>query len=65
MITKSGKHHFRCDFSTYLPDGTLAYKCEGWTFTTADADAYMQKLKAEYGAHQITAAFENLVDLDS
>ena len=65
MVTKSGKHHFKCDFSTVLQDGTLAYRCEDWTFTATDAEAYIQRSKAAYAAHNIRAVFENLIDLDA
>lgn len=65
MITKSGKHHYKCDFSTYLRDGTLEYRREGFTFIARDAGDYIQRSKDAYAAHDITAVFENLIDLDA
>jgi hypothetical protein len=64
MVTKTGKHHFKCDFRTFLSDGTLAYECIDWAFTTKDADAYMQKLIREYGAKGIRAELTNIEQMD-
>lgn len=65
MVTKTGKRHFKCDFRTYLEDGTLAYECLDWTFTTKDANAYMRDLIHAYGIHGIRLEMTNVVDLDA
>lgn len=64
MVTKSGRHHFSCKLSTYLADGTLAYSCENYTFTSFDADDYIKRSADSYAADGIRAVYENVIDLD-
>lgn len=63
MVTKSGKHHFTCEFRLYEPDGTLIYEDRHYTFVTKDPDEYIYKHRVGY-IHR-RAEFTNVIDLDA
>ena len=65
MVTKTGKRHYTCTFSTYHKDGTLLYRCLNNTFTTANVKEYIRKSVESYAAHGIRAEYTDLIDLDA
>lgn len=62
MVTKSGKHHYTCEFRLYEPDGTLIYEDKHYTFVTKDPEEYIRSHKAGY-IHR-RAEFTHIIDLD-
>lgn len=62
MVTKSGKHHYTCEFRLYESDGTLIYEDRHYTFVTKDPMEYIRKHETGYTHRR--AEFTHIVDLD-
>ena len=64
MKTKTGKSHFRCEFSTYNSSGELKYENLDHRFTALNAHDYIHRVMKRYEKHGYTAEFKNVVNLD-
>lgn len=62
--TKSGRHHYKCEFRLYNSSGNLTYENVEHKFTAINGIEHITRNVKRYAAHGMTAVFANVVDLD-